>query len=562
MTSRKLREWRGVKEVAAPAGVAITTRLRTTPEDDRVLDLVAAHLGALRRADLALVSHPVQLGPGLDGEQKYQARKDRLNLRKKGLTAQSTARWANAITRSNDAQYQLERRNQARRIAELRDMIAVIEARLKAPTLDMKPREERCRRRAKTMKGYLTQAERYSKQQRLQFLKAKLASLTAPYDGKDVSVVAGGRRLAGARHNLDAAGLTAAGWRERWSCARWLVEANGSSDEPFGNLTITVAPDGETSIRLPGPLEHLANRGTGRLEKGRYFLTGRAVFPYRGSEWLDRVTGGLPVSYAFTRKLGRAGVYLTASWAIGTRARPEGEARAFGTVAAVDLNAGHLAIRRVDEHGNPAGQPHTIWPDCTGSSSRRDAQVRHAVTRLTNYTLLHGIDTIAIEDLDFNDARATGRETMGRGKRGKKFRRTVAGMATAVFRDRLAAQAHRRGIRLLAVNPAYTSQWGDEHWRKPYNNVTRHAAAATVIGRRAQGHKARRRTGVTRTQPEDCAVRATVQASQRGLKANTGDRHRPGMRGAKSRLPSRLSTRPPDGGAAVTPALANKGQPH
>ena len=53
VTAVKLREWRGVKAVASPSGVAITTRLRTTPEDERVLDLVAALLGTLRRADLA-----------------------------------------------------------------------------------------------------------------------------------------------------------------------------------------------------------------------------------------------------------------------------------------------------------------------------------------------------------------------------------------------------------------------------------------------------------------------------------------------------------------------------
>jgi len=62
------------------------------------------------------------------------------------------------------------------------------------------------------------------------------------------------------------------------------------------------------------------------------------------------------------------------------------------------------------------------------------------------------------------------------------------------------------------VNPDYTSAWGDQHWRKPYKNVTRHEAAATVMGRRAQGHKARRREGVTRARPEDHAVRATNQA--------------------------------------------------
>jgi hypothetical protein len=38
MTAVKLREWRGVKPVPGPSGAAITTRLRTTPEDDTVLD--------------------------------------------------------------------------------------------------------------------------------------------------------------------------------------------------------------------------------------------------------------------------------------------------------------------------------------------------------------------------------------------------------------------------------------------------------------------------------------------------------------------------------------------
>jgi hypothetical protein len=77
----------------------------------------------------------------------------------------------------------------------------------------------------------------------------------------------------------------------------------------------------------------------------------------------------------------------------------------------------------------------------------------------------------------------------------------VAGIPTAVFRGRLTAQIHRYGIALWAVNPAYTSAWGDQHWRRSYENVTRHEAAATVIGRRAQGHKARRRAGSYYTSP-------------------------------------------------------------
>ncbi len=122
-----------------------------------------------------------------------------------------------------------------------------------------------------------------------------------------------------------------------------------------------------------------------------------------------------------------------------------------------------------------------------------------------------------------------------------------------MFRHRLTGQAQRCGIRLYAVNPAYKSVWGDQHWRKPYKNVTRHEAAATVIGRRAQGHKARRREGVTRARPEDHPVRATNQAGPTDPAVNTGSRHRPRTRGNESRALGRARTRLP-GRATVTPA--------
>jgi hypothetical protein len=135
----------------------------------------------------------------------------------------------------------------------------------------------------------------------------------------------------------------------------------------------------------------------------------------------------------------------------------------------------------------------------------------------------------------------------------------VAGIPTAVFRNRLAAQTSKHGIRLFAVNPAYTSAWGGQHWRTPYQNVTRHEAAANVIGRRAQGFKARRRKGVTRTRPEDRVVRATNQAEPDNRQASTGNRHPPGTRGTKSRPPRRPRKRQL-GRATVTPAPANNGR--
>jgi hypothetical protein len=88
VTAVRLREWRGVKPVAGPSGVAITTRLWTTREDEHVLDLVAEHLGRLRRADLAAITRPDPVDPAIDGAAKRQARRVRLNNRKKALTAE------------------------------------------------------------------------------------------------------------------------------------------------------------------------------------------------------------------------------------------------------------------------------------------------------------------------------------------------------------------------------------------------------------------------------------------------------------------------------------------
>ncbi|MBS4727515.1 hypothetical protein MSM1_03795 [Mycobacterium sp. SM1] len=87
MTDRELRAWRGVKPVAAPVGVAISTRVRTTSQDDQVLERVAEHLGRLRRADLAVVSRPGPVDAALNADERRQVRRDRLNTRKKGLTA-------------------------------------------------------------------------------------------------------------------------------------------------------------------------------------------------------------------------------------------------------------------------------------------------------------------------------------------------------------------------------------------------------------------------------------------------------------------------------------------
>ena len=163
----------------------------------------------------------------------------------------------------------------------------------------------------------------------------------------------------------------------------------------------------------------------------------------------------------------------------------------------VDLDDGHVDAAVIDPHGNGIGVPRRLGFRIDGAPGHRDAQIRQVVTRLLHAAGKAGCASISIENLGFEDARATGRETMGRGTGGKRFRRTVAGLPTAQFRDRLAAMAATAGIAGIAVDPAYTSRWGRQHGLPALQasdpTVDAHRGAAVVIGRRSLGHRARRK---------------------------------------------------------------------
>jgi hypothetical protein len=105
--------------------------------------------------------------------------------------------------------------------------------------------------------------------------------------------------------------------------------------------------------------------------------------------------------------------------------------------------------------------------------------------------------------LNFTDVRQSGRETLGRGRRGRSIRRIIAGIPTRKFRTLLVGMAVNAGLRVIAVDPGWTSRWGGRYWKAPLGKETRrsvtvtgHHAAAVVIGRRGLGLGARRRSGV------------------------------------------------------------------
>ena len=130
---------------AVPAGARVRTRLRVSPGDEAVLRAAGSHLGSLAGRDLAARC--------AEGRLDARGRAVSRAARKRALTAQSSSRWAGAITRTSEDQYRLAGRNLRAERASLQARVARIGDRLAVPAGG---------RSGKT-RGYATPAERHGK---------------------------------------------------------------------------------------------------------------------------------------------------------------------------------------------------------------------------------------------------------------------------------------------------------------------------------------------------------------------------------------------------------------
>jgi hypothetical protein len=195
---------------APPAGARVRTRIHATEAESSALATIGDFLGSIYRGELA-----ERLDCGvLDRDGRMAWRADR----KRASTAVSSSRWAGAITRAVEDQYQLGMRGPAAQAADLRRAIDVLEQRcaLRPGQLAVVNRDDAGkRRRSRRWRGYRSKAERFAKTRRLAALRARLAEVEAALAAGRPSMVIGGKRLWRNRNNLDAACMTEQQWRQR-----------------------------------------------------------------------------------------------------------------------------------------------------------------------------------------------------------------------------------------------------------------------------------------------------------------------------------------------------------
>lgn len=289
------------------------------------------------------------------------------------------------------------------------------------------------------------------KRRRLDVLLAELARVEKLRAGKTVSVVLGGRRLANARHHLDAADLSLEQWQQRWDHQRAWFGCAGNVGKPGGNPCLSLVDrDGGVflTVSVPKPVQVRFGMGS------RVMLTAPVSLSHHGNDLRERFAARqavrVDVDFRPDRK-GRPAVYLRISW---VRAEPPGPALTLqqarvGGLVGVDLNADHLAVARIDSSGNPVARPLRVPLELRGLDTRmRDVRLREAITRVLAFATHAGVRAIAVEELGFEDEKT--REKHGRNRR---LRALVSNFPTHKFRARLVAMAARPRVRMEARAP-------------------------------------------------------------------------------------------------------------
>lgn len=143
-------------------------------------------------------------------------------------------------------------------------------------------------------------------------------------------------------------------------------------------------------------------------------------------------------------------------------------------------------------------------------------------------------------------------------------------MPTAKFRDRLVQMSTNAGLSVIAVDPAYTSKWGAEHWlgwlQEISADASGHHAAALVIARRGLKQRARQRKRCDSTPAghgQERATRPVVRPMVVGQPAVLSEQRQrnTGTRKARGQPLLRRKTRPAERSTPVDQVAQDRSGP-
>jgi IS605 OrfB family transposase len=141
----------------------------------------------------------------------------------------------------------------------------------------------------------------------------------------------------------------------------------------------------------------------------------------------------------------------------------------------VDLNINSVAWCKVNADGNPKRFGEIKFNLHSLSHNQTEATLADVITELTTLALAYKCP-IVIEELDF-DAK---KSQLNSGIKHKPYNRMISGFAYRRFYELLDSRCFKLGIKLITVNPAYSTVIGLVKFMSPYG-MNSGTAAALVI---------------------------------------------------------------------------------
>lgn len=252
----------------------------------------------------------------------------------------------------------------------------------------------------------------------------------------------------------------------------------GSKGETAGNLICQLDTEGNMKIRVPAVLED---------RFGSHITATGVNFPY-GQQHIDaalkskyvdvkgQVHNACDEALTFCFYC-RDFVWYIAVTVDVPEVPTQSQKRWVAGCIGVDLNPEVIGWTKVDKDGNLEASGQIPLYLHSKSSNQSEAILSDIAAQLVLIAESYQCP-IVIENLDFTAKKSQLRE------RGRRYARMLSGFAYSKWQQVLLARCNSRGIELIKVNPAYSSQIGLTKFMSMYG-LGSDTAAAMVLARRA-----------------------------------------------------------------------------
>ena len=326
----------------------------------------------------------------------------------------------------------------------------------------------------------------HQKKRRLCHLKNKLKNQIEDQKSGRIRLCFGSKKLFHAQYALEANGFKShQEWQNEWRRSRndsfFLV---GSKDEISGNqsCTATLQENGiKLRIRLPDV-----------LQCGKYLEINQIIFKY-GHKAIEESLYNCNERNALLKnnnpsykEFGQALSYRFKRDEKGWRIFVSTDLKKLPTITlehtgaiGIDINANHIALTETDRFGNPV-KSKVLALNCYGKNKdQSQALIGDKVVEIVNWAI-ESKKPLVIEKLNFQNKKTELKESGN-----PKYARMLSSLAYSTFIKTIKSRAWRFGVKVIEVNPAYTSLIGRIKFAKLYG-LSIHQAAALCIARRNQ----------------------------------------------------------------------------